>query len=108
MNYAPWDKELNLIALHWFIKNGKYLLARKSLINLKKYHPESPETVYAGVQFALAWKQVDHTKIKEIVVKKVNETLAEYPQTPSLLENYFEENTSKSLVGMFYQIKGLK
>lgn len=27
LNYAPRDKDLNLIAVHWFIKQGKYLLA---------------------------------------------------------------------------------
>jgi len=34
LNFAPRNKDLNLIAVHWFLQNKKYLLARKAFLTL--------------------------------------------------------------------------
>lgn len=106
LNYAPRDKDLNLIALYWFLKNGKYLLARKALLTLQKHHPETPETVYAITLFVHTWSNIDKSTLKEIVVKKVNETLDEF--TSKDLETFFTAGTSGSLDSLALQVRGLK
>jgi len=52
LNYHPLSKEVNYRAVYWFLRNKKFLLARKSLHVLKSQFPSAAETIYAEVQIA--------------------------------------------------------